>query len=339
MHSEIYKKIIWASLILALILLIGSVGYWLIGGRQHSVLDVLYMTFITISTIGYHEIVDLSSNPAGRIFTIFIAVSGIGLLAFIATNSTALIVEGELTKSFRSRKMEKAAKNSRNHYVICGIGGTGVHIANELDSTGQTYVIVDTDKDRLDNIMDTLQGKIVIQGDATKEYTLLKTGIMEARGIFAVTGDDNQNLVISLTAKQLNPNLRIIAKCNDTDNTEKIQKAGADSVVTPQLIGGLRMASEMVRPTVVSFLDIMLRDKEMSLRVEEVPVPDAFAGKSIQSLGLKDHPRILLLAVKTDASWMYNPPNDYIVKQKDTVIFMATKEARRELEEMLQPDK
>lgn len=334
MYSALYRKIIGASIILIIILLIGVMGYWFIGGRQYSILDCLYMTFITITTIGFKEVIDLSSNVGGRVFTLFIAVAGIGVLAFIATNTTALLVQGELTKSFRRRKMEKAANKSKNHYIICGMGGTGSHIVNELDSTGRKYLIVDKDKDHIENIIESLKDKTIIHGDATEERTLLRTGIMDAKGIFALTGDDNQNLVISLTAKHLNPNVRVVAKCNDTNNAEKIRKAGADSVVTPTLIGGLRMASEMVRPTVVSFLDIMLRDKEIGLRVEEISVPDEYTGKSVQSLGLRDHPRILLLAIKTNEDWIYNPPNDYAMKQKDTVIFMATEEARIELEEI-----
>jgi len=332
MYSAIYKKFVIAGIMLIAILTIGSLGYWLIGGRQNSVLDVLYMTFITITTIGFTEVIDMSASPAGRVFTILIAVSGIGVLAYMATNITALLVEGELTKSFRRVNMEKKAKNSKNHYIICGIGAIGMHIARELDSTGRPYVVVDEDKEQIERTLEVLKNHIIIEGDATEDATLLKAGIMEAKGVFAVTGDDNMNLVISLTAKQLNHGIKVVSRCNDTANTEKMQKAGADSVVSPNQIGGLRMASEMVRPTVVSFLDIMLRDTEKNLRVEEVPAPGSFAGKSIESLGLKDHPDILLMAIRTEANWIYNPQAGYIIRPEDTLVFMATSDARRQLE-------
>ena len=155
---------------------------------------------------------------------------------------------------------------------------------------------------------------------------------MEAKGLFAATGDDNQNLVISLTAKQINPEIKVVARCSDTRNTAKMRKAGANSIISPDQIGGLRMASEMVRPTVVSFLDVMLRDTEKNLRVEEVSAPDSFNGKSIKSLGLKDHPGILLMAIRRGTDWIYNPPADYSVRLEDILVFMSTSDSRRELE-------
>lgn len=200
------------------------------------------MTVITIATIGYGEIIDMSGNPAGRGFTIFIALFGIGTLTYILSNFTAFIVEGELNETFR------------------------------------------------------------------------------------------QNLVISLTAKQLNPNIRVVARCHDLKNIDKLKKVGADAVVSPTFIGGLRMASEMVRPTVVSFLDIMLRDKKKNLRVEEIPVPELFAGKAIADLQLKKYPNTLLLAVRTKDDWIFNPTDDYVIKPENTLIFMSTHQERQEME-------
>jgi voltage-gated potassium channel len=148
-----------------------------------------------------------------------------------------------------------------------------------------------------------------------------------------VTGDDNQNLVISLTARQLNPKVRVVAQCNETKNIEKMKKAGADSVVSPGYISGMRMASEMIRPTVVSFLDNMMRGKEESLRVEEVPVPPSLAGKALSALNLKDYPRTLLLAVKKGEDWVYNPSRqDYIIEPENRLIVMTTPEERLTLE-------
>ena len=138
--------------------------------------------------------------------------------------------------------------------------------------------------------------------------------------------------MITITAKQLNPNVRVVARCNEIRNSEKMKKAGADAVVSPGFIGGLRMASEMIRPTAVSFLDTMLRDREKNLRVEEIPVPDTFIGKAISALNLKRHPHTLLLAVKTREDWIYNPPDDYVIKPGNTLVFMITPEVLRELE-------
>jgi voltage-gated potassium channel len=164
----------------------------------------------------------------------------------------------------------------------------------------------------------------------------LKAGIEKARGLFAVTGDDNQNLVVSLTAKQLNPNLRVVARCNEIKNSQKMKKAGADAIVSPTSIGGLRMASEMVRPAVVSFLDTMLRDREKNLRIEELPVPRSFTGKSLSALNLKRHPHVMLLAVKTGEDWVYRPSENYVIAPESTLVFVTTPEEREELAGLLE---
>jgi voltage-gated potassium channel len=336
MSSRVYRRFVWAAVILAGILLIGTVGYWFIGGRQYSFVDTLYMTVITITTIGFEEVIDLSGNVAGRIFTIFIAVSGVGVMAYIFTNITALVVEGQLTESFRRRRMEKIAGNYKDHYIVCGLGRVGCHITNELRATGRPYVAVDANKNNLGASLESFRDEVFIEGDATDSDTLLKAGVEKAAGLFAVAGDDNQNLVVSLTAKQLNPKLRVVARCNDIRNSQKMKKAGADAVVSPCAIGGLRMASEMIRPTVVSFLDIMLRDREKNLRVEELPVPESFVGRPISALNLKRFPHALLLAVKTGDDWVYNPPESYVIDKRNTLVFMTTPEGRDEVAALLE---
>ena len=335
MFSGTYRKFIWAGVILLAIILIGTMGYWFIGGRQYSFVDALYMTIITITTIGFGEIIDLSGNVAGRIFTIFIAISGVGILLYFVTNLTALVVEGELKESFRRRRMEKIAGNSRDHYIVCGVGAVGFHIVSELDATKRPLVIVDTDKKNIERCLELSKDEVFIEGDATNSDILLKAGVERAKGLFAVTGDDNQNLVISLTAKQLNPKLKVVARCNEIKNSQKMRKAGADAIVSPTSIGGLRMASEMVRPTAVSFLDTMLRDRRRNLRIEELPVPGSFVGKSLSVLNLNRHANTLLLAVKTGEDWVYKPSENYIFAPESTLVFMTTPEGRDELAVLL----
>lgn len=293
------------------------------------------MTFITITTIGFGEIIDLSSNPAGRLFTIFIAISGVGTLAYLVTNLTGLIVEGTLTESFRRRRMEKMVNNYRDHYIVCGLGVIGSYIAGELYGTRRLCVIVDISKEVVEKALQSSPDQIVLEGDATNNDTLIKAGIERARGLFAVTGDDNQNLVISLTAKQANPRVRVVARCTDIKNDEKVRRAGADAVVSPGFIGGLRMTSEMMKPTVVLFLDIMLREKDKTLEVEEISLPDTFVGKPISALDLRRHPQTLILAVKTKDGFIYNPPRDYVIGITDTLVYISTPEGKNELERFL----
>ncbi|MDD5082128.1 MAG: potassium channel protein [Dehalococcoidales bacterium] len=326
-----YRKLFWAGATLLFVFLIGTVGYWLISGGQTSLLDALYMTFITVATIGYAEIIDLSASPGGRVFTMLIAVAGIGVLAYAATNITALLVEGQLTQSFRRIRMERTASRLKDHYIICGIGAVGLHIASELQAVKQPVVIVDISEEISAKNMKLIKDGIFIEGDATEVDTLLKAGIKHARGLFAVSGDDNQNLIITLTAKQVNPQVRVVVRCDDTANSGKMEKVGADAVVSPTMIGGLRMASVMIRPTVVSFLDIMLRDKDKNLRVEEVAIPARFTGKTISSLDLKRFPNLLLLAVQTAHGWVFNPTEDSLIGESDNLIVMTTPEEKLNL--------
>lgn len=338
MPAGIRRRFVWAGVILVAIVLAGTVGYYFIGEGQYSFVDTLYMTVITITTVGFSEVIDLSGHAGGRIFTIFIAVSGVGIMAYIVTNLTALIVEGQLTESFRRRRMEKTAGSYVDHYIVCGLGMVGCCIANELHATGRPHVIVDVNRAGIDRSLASVQDEVFIEGDATDSDTLSRAGIEKAAGLFAVTGDDNQNLVISLTAKQLNPRLKVVARCSDMRNSGKMKKAGADAVVSPTAIGGLRMASEMVRPTVVSFLDIMLRDTGANLRVEELPVPESLAGRSVSSLDLKRFPHVLLLAIRTEDGWVYNPPEGYVINHKNTLVFMTTPEDRDALAESLKDE-
>jgi voltage-gated potassium channel len=293
------------------------------------------MTFITIATIGYSEIIDLSANPAGRVFTIFIAITGISTLTYVFTNLTGLVVEGQITESFRRKRMEKTINNYKGHYIVCGLGAMGGYVADELYGTKRLHVIIDIDKRVVESALQTLPDRVVLEGDATNNDTLLKARIEKAKGLFAVTGDDNQNLVICLTAKQINPAVRIVARCNDIRNDEKIRRAGADAVVSPGLIGGLRMASEMIRPTVVSFLDMMLREKDKNLRVEGIPLPEGFVGRPLSALDLRRHPQTLILAVKTKDGWVYNPPRDYLIQIADALVYISTPEGKEELEKFL----
>ncbi|HSW56862.1 MAG TPA: potassium channel protein [Dehalococcoidales bacterium] len=335
MNTRPYSKFIWSGVGLICILVIGTTGYWLLTDRQYSLIDTLYMTVITVTTIGFSEVVDLTLNPAGRIFTMFIALAGIGVVGYAATNLTVLLVEGQLTNSFKRRHMENIARTLKGHYIVCGAGTAGQHIIAELVSTKRPFIVIDSEPGKLEKISSLHKNLIHIEGNATDNATLIKAGISQAIGLFAVSGDDNLNLVIALTARHLNSQIRVVAECLDITNGEKMKKVGADSFVSPGYIGGLRMASEMIRPTVVSFLDVMLRDTSKNLRVEEIAIPGHFIQQKLADTGMKNFSHSLLLAIKTPGDWIYNPPDSYEIKTGDVLIFMTTPEGREEMEEKL----
>ena len=334
-YLKTYRNLFIAILALVLLIIIASLAYWFVSGREYSFFDAFYMTIITLTTIGYGEIIDLSHNPPGRLLTIIIALVGIGILTYILTNITAIIVEGKLTDSLRRRRMENKVQKLKAHYIVCGIGKVGIHIVNELCATKRQVVLIDVNLATLENIANEHQEVLFIEGDGTDNNILSKANIEKAAGIFVATSDDNQNLVICLSAKQLNRNIRVVARCSEIKNQRKLKSVGADAIISPTYIGGLRMASEMVRPTVVSFLDTMMRDVSEQLRVEEVQVSDKYVGKDILSLDLKRFPGSLLLAVRSKGQWLYNPQGNYLIKSGDSLILMTNPQERQVLEEIM----
>jgi voltage-gated potassium channel len=327
-HFKSRDRLMGGAAALCALVLVGSLSYWLLTG--HPWLDCVYMTVITITTVGFGEIIDLSQVPLGRVLTMFIALCGVGILTYMLSVLTAVIVEGELTETFRRSAMEKRARALRGHYIVCGAGSVGFHILSELAASQRPCVLVDTQLEALKEAADTFKDLIYLDGDATDDQVLLAAGLATARGLFAATSDDNQNLVVTLTARQLNPQVEIVARCRDARNVAKLRAAGASHVVSTSLIGGMRMASEMVRPTVVSFLDTMLHDRDKNLRVEEIAT--ARHGCTVTELGLERFPETLLLAVRDPAGWVYNPPRDHVLAPQSCLIVMTTPEERRELE-------
>lgn len=332
---EIRRRLAWSGFGLVGILVLGTAVYRIIGGAGTSLIDAFYMTFITVATIGFTEVIDLTHSPVGRLFTVFISLSGIGTMTYLVMTLTAFIVEGQINTAFRRKRMERVIERFRDHFVVCGVEGTAQHILNELRATDRPFVVVDPDRAKLEKLAGTFANIAFIEGDATDNATLLTAGLPTARGLFAVTADDNQNLVICLTAKQINPKARVVVSCQELRNSDKMRKAGADAVVSPTFIGGLRMASEMIRPTVVSFLDTMMSRKEEPLRVEEVIVPEGFAPRPISALSLKAYGHLLLLALKSKGDWTYNPSQETVISPGEALVIMTTPEERVHLERAL----
>lgn len=316
-------------LFLLVILTTGTLGYMYISGGKHTIVECLYMTVITILTIGFTEVIQL--DDSGRIFTIFIAFTGIGTATYIISTFTAMVVEGQLKETFKRRKMEKSVKSLKGHYIICGAGRVGSVIIHELYETHRDFVVIDRSEESCNLLSEKYSGINLITGDADLEEVLERAGVKYAEGIFAATGDDNQNLVISLTAKFINPSVRVVARCLDAANRQKMLKAGADSVITENFIAGMRMASEMVRPTVVNFLDKMLGDRDKNLRVEEVHVHEKHAGKKVAELEMHNFPNTLILAIAAGSEWIYSPKGNHEIVSGSRIVAITTPEERIKL--------
>ena len=336
--NNIPKKLLHIVLVISLIIFIGTAGFKIIGGAKTTILDALYMTVITISTVGYGDVIGLDDKPFGKLFAIVFIFLGAGTVAYLLTAIAAYIIEGELKRVFRRRNMDKRIEKLKNHYIICGIGLVGLYIVHELYHTRRHLVAIDTDESKLDDLKNHNMDIDMIIGDATENEVLERAKIHKAKGLFATATSDNDNIVIVLTAKQLNPDLKIISRCTDTKNVEKLKKAGADTVVALNYIGGLRMASEMIRPHVTSFLDKMLRDKDSHLRVEEVHIPkhSPYAGLPIEEIDFRSMGNILLIAVrKVNGDWIYNPHPKSIIEKEMSFIILATVEEREILQALV----
>jgi voltage-gated potassium channel len=326
---RIAARVIWAGVILLVLIVIGTLGFYLIGGGKSSWSDAIYMTLITISTVGYDEVVPLTTIGA-RIFGGLLGISGLGVLTFLFTSMSVFFLEKDLDLSLRRRKMEQRISKLKDHYIVCGLGRVGCNVAHEMRNTSRPFVSIDPDQARFDENIERFPGLIYLHGDASDDDLLVRAAIENAKGVFAVTGEDSRNLMIIITAKQLNPAIRIVARAQETRNIEKMRKAGADEIICPDFTGGLRMASAMVRPHVVSFLDEMLKS-ENQLRVEEVVVPERFPPTHVGAAHLRSRHNVPL-AVRVNGAWTFNPADDFVLRAGDVIVVMATPAGRAELE-------
>lgn len=289
------------------ILAIGTLGYMLIEGWP--AFDALYMTVITLATVGYGEVHPLSTP--GRMYTIILIVLGLGVMGYGVSTVTAFLVEGELTDILGKRKMERKIKNLSNHVVLVGAGETGKHIAEELTKAQTPFVVIEQDSTRV-AALERLGDVLYVIGDATDSSVLQQARIESARGLISSTPSDKDNLFVILTAKELNPSLRIVSRVVADESRHKLVKAGADAVVSTNLIGGLRMASEMLRPHVVSFLDAMLREAGgPTVRVEEVEVPEAspWVGRTLEEAQIREKVGVVVFGLRQAATgrYIFNP--------------------------------
>lgn len=332
-RSHVFSSLAWAVVAMCCVMVIGTVGYHFIGGSSYTWLDCFYMTFVTVSTIGFSEIIDFSHHPAGRVFTMFIATAGIATLTFMLSVVTAFILEGDLNQKWRRKKMQKTIDELSDHYIICGVGRVGGNVAHEMAMTERQLVLIDSNRENIEGHLGKYSDQLYLVGDATDNDVLIAAGVERARGIFAVAHDDTINLVICLSARQLNPKLRIIARCHEMKNADKTRRAGADEIVSPDFTGGLRLVSAMVRPHVVSFLDEMLKT-DNNLRMEEAMIPDHLAGKPLSEL-YQSNQDCLVLAVQHHGQWKFNPAATHVLQVKDVLMMMTTPVGRDRLQQLL----
>lgn len=319
----LHQRLLQIAILLAGVIAFGTVGYTLIEGWP--VFDALYMTVITVASVGFGETHPLSA--AGRAFTMLLIIVGLGVVAYGLSTVTAFWVEGDLLHLWEKRKMERRIANLRDHIIVCGGGETGRHIAVELLKTGTPFVCIERDPAQEEALRKLDERMLYLLGDATDTDVLRKARIEAARGLIACMPSDKDNLFTLLTARELNPTMRIVSRVVSEDSRPKLFKAGADAVVSNKMIGALRLASEMLRPHVVSVLDAMLREPG-AVRVQEFPVGGRAAGSALQALRLHDRVGIVVFALREAGTLRhaFNPPPDRLLREGDVLIACADAE-------------
>ncbi len=309
--SQLQRRLAWAAALMAAMFVVGVGGYKVIGGETYTWIEAVYMTANVLTTAGFREAIALDNSNVGMVFTTTLLIFGAGTVVYSTSVITAFVVEGDLTQGFRRRRMRRTIQDMSEHTIVCGAGATGSAVLRELVKTERPVVVIEAARERVKRIEEELPEIPVMQADFTDDQVLLQAGVSRASGIVICTTIDKDSLVTTVTARQLNPGIRIIARAANDRSMARLRQAGADGVVSPAMIGGMRMASELVRPSVVSFLDMMLRDTNRNLRIEEVPVGDAsaFVDKTLGDLNPHARANCLLLAVKLPETgeWVYNP--------------------------------
>lgn len=296
--------------------------------------DSLYMSVITITTVGYGEIIKLST--AGKYFTMGLILLGVGFVLFLVSEITEAMVEGGLKRIFGRGNMEKKLAGLSNHYLVCGFGRIGKVICKNFTESKFPFVVIENDPVELQKI-DEL-GYLGLEGDATDDELLDRAGIKRAKGLIAVVSSDAQNVYIILSARGLNPNLFILARSSGAERSEtKLLRAGANKVISPYYIGACRMAQLVVRPTVVDFLDLTVGG-ELGLRLEELRVSEksSFAGQNLMESKIRGDYDVIVVAIKREHGEMYfNPSPKTIMNAGDVLIVLGEHEHISELEKKL----
>jgi len=327
------KRLLLAITLLLGLIVVSTTGYRLIGGPSVSFLQALYMAVITLAGVGYGEIVDTSHNPALRVFNIGIVLFGVAITVYVFSVVAAFLVEVEFSNPFWRRRMQRHIDELSGHHIVCGLGDTGRHAVAELQKTNTPHVVVDLSEENLKKLKElhpeALREMLYVVGDATEEDILEKAGLSRAKGLIAALPLDKDNLVVTVIVRQRFPKMRIIARSAERKFSERMLRAGANSTVSPSHIGGLRMASELIRPHVVGFLDLMLKEQSQTLRVEEVEIQakSPWAGKSLRELDLHGRYNLLPLALKESTGknpkLEVNPHDQTIVYPNAVVIVMG----------------
>ncbi len=298
----------------------GTVGFHFLEGWP--LFDSLYMTVITLTTVGFREIHELSR--AGQVFTMLLALGGVFTLFYAAGAVIGSIVSGEVQSFLGSRRMERNLAELKDHLIVCGLGRMGRLVCQEFASQGVPFVVIDRESELLDDFR--LPGGIVLHGDATSDEVLERVGVKRARALVTVVASDADNLYITMSARLLSERLFIVARAEDERSEQKLLRAGANRVVSPYVIGGARVAQAVLRPTVVDFLELATRTEHLELNIEETRISEKspLAGATLKDSRVRQELGLIVVAIKkTTGKMIFNPPSDATMQPGDILIMLG----------------
>jgi voltage-gated potassium channel len=315
------RKIITGLLAFSLLLTIGTFGYRFIEGEQWTYFDGLFMTVITLATVGFSEVHPLSST--GRMFTIFLLLLGAGMMAYSVTAVAHFIIEGEFRQLWGKRRMKGRIEQMKGHYILCGAGNTGMVVAYQLMREKIPFIIVDSNAKTVAELNE--QDIPAIEGDATLDEVLIQVGLEKAAGLVTALPHDADNVFVTLTAKGLNPNVFVISSATKIEAVPKLKRAGANYVVSPNLIAGARMASVILRPSVVDFLDATIAGDDRALQMEEFRInPESYlANKALKDADIRKRSGAIIVSVRRNHRSIINPEPTYVFEPGDTLIVLG----------------
>ncbi len=326
MISQTIRQLKIGLLAIVVVIITGTIGYSILE-KNFSVFDAFYMTIITISTTGFREVRELSLP--GRILTIFLIITGVLAIAYSGGRGVQFLIE---TQIFRRRRMSKKLEELENHYIVCGYGRMGMQICEGLIENNASFVVIENNPTKIEKLIE--RGFLFINGDATSDEILLNAGIKKAKGIVAVIKTDADNVFTTLSAKELNPNIFIVARAVDEGTEPKLVKAGAHRVVKPYELGGNRMVQLLLRPGVIDFIEGVARNKDIDISLEEIQL---YAGSSLIGKTLADSPvrkdlNIIIVAIfREDGKFIYNPTSSTEFQKGDKLIAIGEQKSLAKL--------
>lgn len=299
-------------------------------------LDAVYMTVITLTTVGYGEVHEVSR--IGQIYTIFLIFIGVAFFLFVAGSVVQFMVEGRIRIILGRRSLDKKIDRLKNHYIVCGYGRIGRVLCNQLKRKPMDLVVIDKNLELIPIFDD--DKVLYVSGDASDEAILHKAGILRAKGLIAVLATDTENVFLVLTARQLNPDLYIIARSSQDESKSKLQAAGANRVESPYEMGAVSMAQRIIRPTVTNFLNLAFAHKRKDIQMEEIPVNSSsdLINVMLKDSGIRQQFNLIIIAIKkSDGSMLFNPSYETVIEPGDTVIAVGQEGNLQKLENKLNP--